>query len=170
MSYTPWTIDEDVQLLEELDNGVKLAEIAISHHRSEGAITSRCRHIATELYQKGATINELMRLCRLTERGVVLALRNRGLMDTEDIEKLKTYIYNELTGGGVRPNPGISYNPFLGHHYFFKISHPLESDQKDAAFLHNYIGEYGHLRFSEITSLTIKDFRSHILNVSPQAR
>lgn len=88
MSYTPWTIDEDVQLLEELDNGVKLAEIAISHHRSEGAITSRCRHIAAELYRKGATVNELVRLCRLTERGVVLVLRNRGLINTPEEPEL----------------------------------------------------------------------------------
>jgi hypothetical protein len=70
-----------------------------------------------------------------------------------NIGNLKTYISNELTGGGVRPNPGIGYNPFLGHHYFFKISQPLEREQKDAAFLHNYIGKYGHLRFREIASL-----------------
>jgi hypothetical protein len=69
-----------------------------------------------------------------------------------DLTKLKNYINSQLNPAGL-PNPGNAYNPFLGHHYYFKISKPNEKDQKDAAFLHNYIGIYGHMRFREILTI-----------------
>jgi hypothetical protein len=65
-----------------------------------------------------------------------------------DPSQLKSYIRLQLT-----PLQGDSYNPFLGHHYYFKISKPNEKDQKDAAFLHTYIATYGHMRFREILVL-----------------
>lgn len=65
-----------------------------------------------------------------------------------DLSMLKNYIRSQLT-----PQQGNAYNPFLGHHYYFKISKPNENDQKDAAFLHTYIAAYGHMRFREILVL-----------------
>jgi hypothetical protein len=67
------------------------------------------------------------------------------------MDALKNYIRSQLNPVGM-PNPGNAYNPFLGHHYYFKISKPNENDQKDAAFLHPFIGTYGHLRFRDIIS------------------
>jgi hypothetical protein len=72
----------------------------------------------------------------------------------ERLSDLKKYIHIELNPV-IGPNPGLAYNPFLGHHYYFKISKTDEKYQKDAAFLHNYIGKYGHMRFREI--LTIEE-------------
>jgi len=69
-----------------------------------------------------------------------------------DLVKLKNYILSQLSPVGM-PNPGNAYNPFLGHHYYFKISKPNEKDQKDAAFLHNYVGTYGHMRIREILTI-----------------
>lgn len=64
------------------------------------------------------------------------------------MDALKSYIHSQLT-----PQQGNAYNPFLGHHYYFKISKPTEEYQKDAAFLHTYIGAYGHMRFREILTI-----------------
>jgi hypothetical protein len=70
----------------------------------------------------------------------------------ERLSELKKYIDSQLNPVNL-PNPGNSYNPFLGHHYYFKISKPTEEYQRDAAFLHNYIGTYGHMRFREIRAI-----------------
>jgi hypothetical protein len=64
------------------------------------------------------------------------------------MDALKSYINSQLT-----PLQGNAYNPFLGHHYYFKISKPDYQNQKDAAFLHTYIAAYGHMRFREILVL-----------------
>lgn len=69
--------------------------------------------------------------------------------------ELKTYIYGQLT-----PLQGNAYNPFLGHHYYFKISKPNENDQRDAAFLHTFIGKYGHLRFRDLIKILPGDVPS----------
>jgi hypothetical protein len=59
----------------------------------------------------------------------------------DDLAQLKKYI---LMQGN---------NPFLGHHYYFKISKPDEECQREAAFLHPYIGTYGYMRFREILNI-----------------
>ena len=68
------------------------------------------------------------------------------------MDALKSYINSQLNPVGM-PNPGNAYNPFLGHHYYFKISKPDYQNQKDAAFLHTYIAAYGYMRFREILVL-----------------
>jgi hypothetical protein len=61
----------------------------------------------------------------------------------DDLAQLKKYILMQ----------GNAYNPFLGHHYYFKISKPDEEYQREAAFLHPYIGTYGYMRFREILNI-----------------
>jgi hypothetical protein len=76
-----WTPAEEAQLLVELTNGVKLDEIAISHRRTRGAITSRQRHIAVNFYKDGISTSEICTRCRLTQRCVTNALQRRGLLN-----------------------------------------------------------------------------------------
>lgn len=41
----PWSEEEDEQLRNELESGIKTANIAKAHQRSRGAINSRIKHL-----------------------------------------------------------------------------------------------------------------------------
>ena len=45
---TPWSEDEDKQLLEEYHSGMEVVAIAKKHNRSNGAITSRIKKLTGE--------------------------------------------------------------------------------------------------------------------------
>ena len=64
----------------------------------------------------------------------------------DDLAQLKKYIRSQL-------NPVNLPNPFLGHHYYIKLSKPDEECQRAAAFLHPYIGTYGYMHFREILNI-----------------
>lgn len=70
----------------------------------------------------------------------------------DDLAQLKKYIRSQLNPVNL-PNPGVSYNPFLGHHYYIKLSKPDEECQRAATFLHPYIGTYGYMHFREILNI-----------------
>jgi hypothetical protein len=87
-----WSIEEETRLLDELASGITNLEIAISHGRTSGAISSRSRHIAADFYRDGMSMDEIMKRCRLTKQGLMMTLRNRGLLKNE-----KALIVNEMT-------------------------------------------------------------------------
>jgi hypothetical protein len=76
-----WSPAEEAQLLNELANGVKVDDIALSHRRTRGAITSRQRHMAANFYKDGISIGEICALCRMTPSAVTRALQRRGLTE-----------------------------------------------------------------------------------------
>jgi hypothetical protein len=93
-----WTPEEETCLLHEFTTEAKIEEIAVSHGRTNGAITSRARHIAANFYRDGMSVDEIMKRCRLTKQGLMLTLRNRGLIDSMDILKIKNgWIRNKMT-------------------------------------------------------------------------
>jgi hypothetical protein len=81
MAGRPWTLAEEADLREELANGVKVDEIALSHRRTCGAITSRQRHMAVNFYRVGFSISEICAKCRMTPRAVTTTLQRRGLTE-----------------------------------------------------------------------------------------
>jgi hypothetical protein len=86
-----WTPEEDALLLRELDTITKIEEIAISHGRTNGAVSSRSRRIASGFYCDGMSMDEIMKRCRLTKQGLIKTLQRRGLLKNE-----KASTYNEM--------------------------------------------------------------------------
>ena len=76
-----WTLAEEADLREELANGMKVDEIALSHRRTCAAITSRQRHMAVNFYKVGFSIDEICAKCRMTPRAVTTTLQRRGLTE-----------------------------------------------------------------------------------------
>jgi len=102
-----WTPEEETLLLHEFTTEAKIEEIAVSHGRTNGSITSRARHIAAEFYRDGMSMDEIMKRCRLTNQGLVMTLRNRGLLKTE-----KASTSNEMTTPSerlVKVNEALKY-------------------------------------------------------------
>ena len=89
-----WSSEEEKVLLQEFTTDAKTEEIAVSHGRTNGAITSRARHLAAGFYRDGISMDEIMKRCRLTRQGLILTLRNRGL----EVLKIKNaYIRNKMS-------------------------------------------------------------------------
>ena len=84
-----WSSEEQKLLLHEFTTEAKIEEIAVSHGRTNGAITSRARHIAAGFYRDGMSMDEIMKQCRLTRQSLILTLRNRGLIDGMKVLKIK---------------------------------------------------------------------------------
>jgi hypothetical protein len=102
-----WSSEEETLLLHEFTTEAKIEEIAVSHGRTNGSITSRARHIAAEFYRDGMSMDEIMKRCRLTNQGLVMTLRNRGLLKTE-----KASTSNEMTTPSerlVKVNEALKY-------------------------------------------------------------
>jgi hypothetical protein len=78
-----WTPEEDELLLRELATITKIEEIAISHGRTNGAVSSRSRRIASGFYCDGMSMDEIMKRCRLTKQGLIKTLQRRGLLKNE---------------------------------------------------------------------------------------
>jgi hypothetical protein len=98
-----WSIEEETRLLDELASGITNLEIAISHGRTSGAISSRSRHIAADFYRDGMSMDEIMKRCRMTKQGLIMTLRNRGLIDSMDVLKIKnSWIRNKMTPSAER--------------------------------------------------------------------
>ena len=142
-----WTREEDRRLLEELADGKTTIEMALLHGRTTGSISARPGTIATKIF----SIDEI--ITRYNETSEKEFKTRNNINKQMDLARLKTYISSQLNPVGL-PNPGNAYDPFLGHHYYFKISKPDETNQKDAAFLHAYVSDFGHMRFCEIMSCT----------------
>jgi hypothetical protein len=86
-----WTPEEDALLLRELATTTKIEEIAISHGRTNGAVSSRSRRIASVFYCDGMSMDEIMKRCRLMKQVLIKTLQRRGLLKNE-----KASSYNEM--------------------------------------------------------------------------
>jgi hypothetical protein len=82
-----WTPDEEARLLEELSAGMKLDEISVSHNRTQGAILSRQRKMATNFYLNGMNINEISLKCRLTTKAIELTLNRRNIDSNDNLQQ-----------------------------------------------------------------------------------
>jgi len=93
-----WTPEEETCLLNELASGMTILEIAVSHGRAVGGISARRCHIAAGFYRDGMSNDEIMNRCRMTKQGLIMTLRNRGLIDGMEVLKIKnSWIRNKMT-------------------------------------------------------------------------
>jgi hypothetical protein len=83
MAGLPWTSGEEAQLLEELLDDMKLDEISVFHHRTQGAIRSRQRMMAANFYLNGMKINEISLKCRLSVKAVENTLKRRAIYSSD---------------------------------------------------------------------------------------
>jgi hypothetical protein len=79
MAGRAWTSGEEAQLIEELSADMKLDEISVSHRRTQGAIRSRQRKMASNFYLNGMNIYEISLKCRLSTEAVEMALKLRNI-------------------------------------------------------------------------------------------
>lgn len=82
MTGRAWTNEEERRLLNELAQGDRLDAIAISHNRTQGAISSRQRHMAADFYRNGVSLGEIAARCRMRESEVKRVLFRRKLIDS----------------------------------------------------------------------------------------
>lgn len=99
-----WTDAEEVNLFNELSQGLKYNEIAYKHGRSLTAIDLRIKHIAYRLYQNNESMETIMEKTKLTEPEIQTII---------DWEKLKTINRNKITNYTVKEQTkdGIILNP-----------------------------------------------------------
>ena len=105
-----WTPEEETCLLNELASGMTILEIAVSHGRAVGGISARRCHIAARFYRDGMSNDEIMNRCRMTKQGLIMTLRNRGLIDVLKIKNV--WIRNEMTSPSerlVKINEALKY-------------------------------------------------------------
>jgi hypothetical protein len=74
---TKWTEEEETQLLSEINKNMKYKDIAIIHNRTINGISARVKHIAYQLYQKNNTIDEIMRITKLSKDQFDDAIKRR---------------------------------------------------------------------------------------------
>ena len=87
MSGRSWTTKEENEMLQELAEKIGATQIALNHNRTEGAIRSRQRHLAAQLFQGGKlTIEEIMDKCLMNKKQVMRALDRRGLLEPQTKE------------------------------------------------------------------------------------
>jgi hypothetical protein len=93
-----WSIEEETRLLDELTSDMTILEISNLHDRAVGGISARRCHIAARFYRDGMSMDEIMKRCRMTKQGLIMTLRNRGLIDSMDVLKIKnSWIRNKMT-------------------------------------------------------------------------
>jgi hypothetical protein len=88
MSGRSWTTKEENEMLRELSEKVCTTQIALNHNRTEGAIRSRQRHLAAQLFQGGnMNIEEIMVKCRMNKKQVLRALERRDIthLNTQEV-------------------------------------------------------------------------------------
>ena len=74
----PWTGLEEKQLLEEIEGGVDVKQIAVNHRRTAGGIRSRIKLIAYEMYTHKYSMSEIISRTKLTEIQVLEEVKKRG--------------------------------------------------------------------------------------------
>jgi hypothetical protein len=108
-----WTPEEETCLLAELASGMTILEISNLHGRAVGGISARRCHIAAGLYRDGMSNDEIMNRCRMTKQGLIMTLRNRGLIDSMEVLKIKNgWIRNKMTSPSerlVKVNEALKY-------------------------------------------------------------
>jgi hypothetical protein len=98
-----WSIEEETRLLDELASGMTILEISNLHGRAVGGISARRCHIAAGFYRDGMSNDEIMNRCRMTKQGLIMTLRNRGLIDSMEVLKIKNdWIRNKMTSPSER--------------------------------------------------------------------
>jgi CRISPR/Cas system CMR-associated protein Cmr5 small subunit len=98
-----WSVDEETCLLNELASGMTILEISNLHGRAVGGISARRCHIAAGFYRDGMSVDEIMNRCRMTKQGLIMTLRNRGLIDGMEVLKIKNdWIRNKMTSPAER--------------------------------------------------------------------
>jgi len=108
-----WTPEEETRLLDELASGMTILEISNLHGRAVGGISARRSHIAAVFYRDGMSNDEIMNRCRMTKQGLIMTLRNRGLIDGMEVLKIKNgWIRNKMTSHPerlVKINEALKY-------------------------------------------------------------
>ena len=66
-----WTDEEENTLLQELDKNINIEIIAQTHNRSIGGITGRQRTIAYSMYEKKASIEEIIIKTKLDKEQIM---------------------------------------------------------------------------------------------------
>jgi len=84
-AYLAWTPEEDAQLLAELWNGQSSTEIAKTHQRTKGAISSRQNRIAINFYKNGFTVEEISGICKMTTRRIIYHLEKNRISGDERV-------------------------------------------------------------------------------------
>ena len=98
-----WTPEEETCLLDELASGMTILEISKLHGRAVGGISARRCHIAAGFYRDGMSNDEIMNRCRMTKQGLIMTLKNRGLIDGMEVLKIKNgWIRNKMTSPSER--------------------------------------------------------------------
>jgi predicted transcriptional regulator len=100
-----WSVDEETRLLDELASGMTILEISNLHGRTPGAISSRQRHMAANFYRDGMSVKEIMERCRMTQQGLIVTLRNRGL----DVLKIKNSFLPNKMDRLAKVNEALKY-------------------------------------------------------------
>jgi len=100
-----WSIEEETRLLDELASGMTILEISNLHGRTSGAISSRQRHMAANFYSDGMSVKEIMERCRMTQHGLIVTLRNRGL----DVLKIKNSFLPNKMDRLAKVNEALKY-------------------------------------------------------------
>jgi hypothetical protein len=72
-----WTENEENQLLENLNKGCKIDQIAEIHGRSIGAINSRINDIAYKMHVNNIPIAEIMNKTKLEEYEIKIVIENK---------------------------------------------------------------------------------------------
>jgi hypothetical protein len=108
-----WTPEEETCLLAELASGMTILEISNLHGRAVGGISARRCHIAAGFYRDGMSNDEIMNRCRMTKQGLIMTLKNRGLIDGMEVLKIKNgWIRNKMTSPSerlVKVNEALKY-------------------------------------------------------------
>ena len=83
-----WTIEEEKTLLEELDDKtLSLKDIAESHKRTYGGIIGRQKTIAYSMYLEGATLDEIIRITKLTNDKIIKTIAKKSGLTNEQVIK-----------------------------------------------------------------------------------
>jgi hypothetical protein len=90
-----WSDEEEKQLLEEIKKGMKYTDIAILHNRTEGAISSRLRHIAYKLYLNNTTLDDISYMTKIEKKDIEYIIKQRSNMSNKKRYKEHILTKNE---------------------------------------------------------------------------
>ena len=92
-----WTKEEEEKLLQSIENGIDIHDIAKEHKRTQGGILSRITHIAIDMIEnKGKDINDVCKYFQLDKTELIdrikrlknkIAVRNRKSNDVSKVRK-----------------------------------------------------------------------------------
>jgi hypothetical protein len=78
-----WTKKEESQLLSEINKNIDYDNIAKIHNRNVNGIAARVRHIAYEMYKNNISIDEIMRITKLSKDQVDDVIKRRQIKGNE---------------------------------------------------------------------------------------